>query len=49
MAIVLAAVISLAMFALYTQRIACDNLSSDCHINVVIHPEDRLFGPAVRT
>ena len=42
-AIVLAVVISLLMFGLYTQQLACDARSDSCHINVVVHPEDRLF------
>lgn len=43
-AVVMAFVISLLMFGLYTQQVACDQGSPDCRINVVVHPEDRLFG-----
>src|SRR5260370_42173209 len=31
------------MYALYTQQVACDAHLDSCHVNVAVHPEDRLF------
>lgn len=45
-AILLAVVIVLSMFGLYNQQIACDTHGDGCRVNVVVHPEDRLFGEA---
>jgi len=42
-AVVMALVISILVFGLYTQQVACDSNSDSCRINVVVHPEDRLF------
>ena len=42
-AVLMAVVITLLMFGLYTQETPCNNNTTDCHVNVVVHPEDRLF------
>jgi adenylate cyclase len=41
-AVALAVVMSLLMFGLYTQQLACD-AGSGCYVNIAVHPEDRLF------
>jgi adenylate cyclase len=41
-AVVLAVAMSLLMFGLYTQQLACD-AGSGCYVNIAVHPEDRLF------
>jgi adenylate cyclase len=43
-AVLLALVLSGSMFWLYTQQQACDQDSFDpsCHVNISVHPEDRL-------
>jgi adenylate cyclase len=45
-AVLLALVLTGSMFWLYTQQQACDQDSFDpsCHVNVSLHPEDRLVG-----
>jgi adenylate cyclase len=45
-AVLLALVFSGSMFWLYTQQQACDEDSFDpsCHVNISVHPEDRLVG-----
>ncbi len=43
-AVLMALVITVVMFALYTQQVACDAGSNGCYVNVAVHPEDRLFG-----
>jgi len=42
-AVLIAVVLSGAIYWLYTQQVACDRNSFDpsCHINVSVHPEDR--------
>ena len=35
--------VSLAMYGLYTQQVACDTHGS-CAVNISVHPEDRLVG-----
>jgi adenylate cyclase len=42
-AVLVAVVISVLMFGLYTQQVTCDTGQSGCLVNVVVHPEDRLF------
>jgi adenylate cyclase len=44
-AVVLALVLSGAIYWLYTQQVTCDAHihPEDCHVNVSVHPEDRLF------
>jgi adenylate cyclase len=42
-AVLMAVVISVLMFGLYTQQVACDTGQGACVVNVVVHPEDRLF------
>ena len=39
----MAVVISILMFGLYAQQVACDTGQGTCAVNVVVHPEDRLF------
>ena len=45
-AVLLALVFSGSMFWLYTQQQSCDRSSFDpaCHVNISVHPEDRLVG-----
>src|SRR5438270_2781575 len=43
MAVVMALVLSVLMFGLYTQQVTCDVGLSGCYVNLVVHPEDRLF------
>jgi len=45
-AVVVALVLSVLMFGLYTQQVACDVGPNGCYINLVVHPEDRLFSTA---
>ena len=45
-AIVMAFVISLLMFGLYTQQVTCDTGQGTCVVNLVVHPEDRLLSTA---
>src|SRR5579859_2494026 len=42
-AVVLALVLSGAIYWLYTQQVACDAHLGRCLVNVSVHPEDRLF------
>ena len=42
-AVVLALVLSGAIYWLYTQQVACDAHLGGCLVNVSVHPEDRLF------
>jgi adenylate cyclase len=42
-AVVMAVVLSLLMFGLYTQQVACDAGQQSCTVNIAVHPEDRLF------
>jgi adenylate cyclase len=48
-AVLLALVLSGSMFWLYMQQQACDQDSFDpsCHLNISVHPEDRLVGLSV--
>jgi adenylate cyclase len=43
-AVLIALVVSGSMYWLYTQQIACDIHSPDCHVNISLHPEDRFAG-----
>ncbi|HEV2477164.1 MAG TPA: adenylate/guanylate cyclase domain-containing protein [Candidatus Dormibacteraeota bacterium] len=43
-AIVMAFVISLLMYGLWTQQIFCDTGPNGCYVNIALHPEDRLLG-----
>jgi adenylate cyclase len=45
-AVLVAVVIAVLMFALYTQQITCDAGQGGCLVNVAVHPEDRLFSTA---
>ncbi|HSS60358.1 MAG TPA: adenylate/guanylate cyclase domain-containing protein [Candidatus Limnocylindrales bacterium] len=45
-ALLMALVISVLMFGLYTQQVACDS-GSGCQVNIAVHPEDRLFSASV--
>jgi len=42
-AVLMAVVISILMFGLYTQQVTCDTGQGTCLVDVVVHPEDRLF------
>ena len=42
-AVLLALVLTGAMFWLYTQQVICDAHGEGCTVNVSLHPEDRLF------
>jgi adenylate cyclase len=42
-AVVLALVLSGAIYCLYTQQVTCDAGSSGCLVKIAVHPEDRLF------
>ena len=42
-AVVIAVVITLLMFGVYTQQVPCDARAYNCYVNVAVHPEDRLF------
>src|SRR5690348_18510482 len=42
-AILMAVVISILMFGLYTQQVTCDTGQGTCVVNLVVHPEDRLL------
>jgi len=42
-AVVIALVLSVLMYALYTQQVACDAHLQSCYVNVAVHPQDRLF------
>jgi adenylate cyclase len=42
-AVVLALVLSGAIYWLYTQQVTCDAGSSGCVVKIAVHPEDRLF------
>jgi adenylate cyclase len=39
----MAVVISILMYGMYTQQVACDQGLGGCYVNVAVHPEDRLF------
>lgn len=43
-AVLVALVVSGSTYWLYTQQVACDNRSSDCAVNISVHPEDRFVG-----
>ena len=45
-AVLLALVLTGAMFWLYTQQVTCDARGEGCAVNVSVHPEDRLFSEA---
>jgi adenylate cyclase len=45
-AVLMAVVIAILMFGLYTQQVICDAGQGGCLVNVVVHPEDRLFSSA---
>ena len=36
--------VSLSMYWLYTQQVACDTQVGTCAVNISVHPEDRLVG-----
>ena len=42
-AVLIALVLTGAMYWLYTQQVACDAHQGGCEVNVAVHPEDRLF------
>jgi adenylate cyclase len=42
-AVVMAVVLTVLMYGLYTQQVACDAHLSTCYANIAVHPEDRLF------
>ena len=42
-AVLIALVLAAAMYALYTQQVACDTHDPSCVINISVHPEDRLL------
>jgi len=42
-AVLMALVLSVLMYVLYTQQVACDRRTADCQVNIAVHPEDRLF------
>jgi len=43
-AVILAVVLSGAIYWLYTQQVACDTHAGACVLKVSLHPEDRLMG-----
>src|SRR5438552_33215 len=45
-AVVMAVVLSVAIFGLYAQQAICDAGLAGCYVNVAAHPEDRLFSTA---
>src|SRR5712692_9797043 len=45
-AVVIALVLSVLMYALYTHPVACDAHRDSCYVNSAVHPEDRLFSTA---
>ena len=45
-AVVMAVVLSVAIFGLYAQQVICDAGLAGCYVNVAVHPEDRLFSTA---
>ena len=46
-AVVIALVLTGAMYFLYTQQAACDTHSGTCLVNISVHPEDRLLANQV--
>ena len=42
-ALVTALVVTVLMFGLYPQQVACDMHGGNCYINLAVHPEDRFF------
>jgi adenylate cyclase len=42
-AVVMALVLSVLMYVLYAQQVACDARMDSCQVNIAVHPEDRLF------
>jgi len=42
-AVLIALVLSILTYALYTQQVACDSRLTSCYVNIAVHPEDRLF------
>jgi adenylate cyclase len=42
-AVLIGLVVTILMYGLYTQQVACDAHLDSCHVNVAVHPEDRLF------
>ena len=42
-AVVLALGLSVLMYFLYTQQLACDAQMASCQVNIAVHPQDRLF------
>ncbi len=42
-AVLMAFVLSVLMYVLYTQQVACDAHMASCQVNIAVHPEDRLF------
>jgi adenylate cyclase len=43
-AVLIALVLSGAIFWLYTQQVACDRRAGGCLVNISVHPEDRFVG-----
>ena len=42
-AVLIAILLTILMFGLYTQQVACDAHLDSCVVNISVHPEDRLF------
>jgi len=42
-AVLVALFLTILMFGLYTQQVACDAHLDSCYVNIAVHPEDRLF------
>src|SRR5690348_9983605 len=42
-AVLMAVVISILVFGLYSQQVTCDTGQGNCVVNIAVHPEDRLF------
>ncbi|TMC53558.1 MAG: adenylate/guanylate cyclase domain-containing protein [Chloroflexi bacterium] len=42
-AVLMALVLTVLMYVLYTQQVACDARMDTCQVNLAVHPEDRLF------
>lgn len=42
-AVLMAIVVSILMFGLYTQQVTCDAGQAGCEVNLAVHPEDRLL------
>ena len=42
-AVLMAVVLTVLMFGLYTQQVLCDTHQPNCYANITLHPEDRLF------